>query len=164
MTMLRYCMGDRCVEHFLFIARNGERAIDFIWCLAAVNHLPGHVNPPCLGRLSSGSLSFTLLGYDRRRPSGSPAVRSRGTGQWGASHESVLAIGLTSFDQRQPSSKVNLSTSPPPTPTTSALPWGNVRTSRGSENLRCSVSCISNTALHRRNFLRLVTYRSIGRR
>jgi hypothetical protein len=42
----------------------------------------------------------------------------------GASQLSVCALGLTSFDRRQPGSNTSRPISPPPTSTISARPWG----------------------------------------
>ncbi len=60
----------------------------------------------------------------------------------GASQLSVSAIGLTSFDQRQPGWKTSRPTSPPPISRISAWPLGNSRVSSGASKLLCSVSCL----------------------
>jgi hypothetical protein len=51
-------------------------------------------------------------------------------------------MGFTSFDQRQPGSKISRPTSPPPISITSARPLLNFRVSSGAEKLLCSVSCL----------------------
>ena len=61
----------------------------------------------------------------------------------GASQLAVLAIGLTSFDQRQPGSNTSRPTSPPPTWRISAWPLGNSRVSSGAPKLLCSVCCMA---------------------
>src|SRR3954451_9762735 len=61
----------------------------------------------------------------------------------GASQLAVLAIGLTSLDQRQPGSNTSRPTSPPPTWRISARPLGNSRGSSGAPKLLCSVCCMA---------------------
>src|SRR3979490_1646439 len=57
----------------------------------------------------------------------------------GASQLAVLAIGLTSFDQRHPGSNTSRPTGEPPRFTISARPCGNSRVSSGLANVLCSV-------------------------